>query len=160
MDFRKKGTDKEIYDKYKEQISQGKHSIYLVEKNDFLITKGLYKLIESTQEEKDSFLDEDDGKYWKKIPLDISHEEYMYIKKLHGEIKEHKTRGSGVSILGLVVILIGIIIAITISTVAPYQQETLKLAAIITLLFGFLFIACGTLTEEIKRIYDAIRDLK
>jgi len=160
MDFRKKGTDKEIYDRYIAQISQGKHSIYLVEKNDFLIKKGLYKLIESNQEDKDSFLDEEDGKYWKKIPLVISHDEYMYMKKLHGEIKEHKTRASGIFILGFIIIAIGIGLGIEASTLSLIEKGTAQIIAVIIFLFGFLCIVLGAITGEIKRIYNAIRDLK
>lgn len=160
MDYRKKGTDKEIFDRYKEQISKGKYSVYLVERNDYLIKKGLFKLVESNQEDKDSYIDDEDQKYWKKVPLDITHEEYMYIQKLHGEIKEHKTRASGIFILGLIIIAIGIGLGIEASTLSIIEKGTAQIIAVCTFLFGFLCIALGIITGEIKKIYDAIRDLK
>lgn len=159
MDYRKTGTDEEIYNRYKEQISKEKYSIYLIERNEYLIKKGLFKYIESNEEDKDSILDEEDGKYWKKVPINISHDEYIYIKKLHGELTAHKTKVSGIFVLGLGIIFVGLMAAMVISTMPLIGTTIAVIFGVSSFLFGCLYLALGTIIEEIKIIYESINGL-
>ncbi|PKK99750.1 MAG: hypothetical protein CVV57_01480 [Tenericutes bacterium HGW-Tenericutes-2] len=164
MDIRKTASDQEIIDYYLERLKQTKENVSEFQKKSFLMSKEIYRLVESNQNDKNAYLNPKDGKYWKKEHIKVSDEEFIRIKKFYDAYEENsksiESNQPAAKTVGSIIIILGILFAIIMSTV-PYIGVTIGIVVgVFSFLFGLLYITLGNTISSIDKVYNSLEKIR
>lgn len=163
MDIRKTASDQEIYYHYLEKFKKVDDEVSDFKKNAFLMSKDLCKLVESKQGEANTYLDPKDGKYWKKVPIKVTNEEFLEIKTLsekrEGNASLEYSKPAAKTV-GYAIIIVGFLLAIIISGIPFIGMIYAVMVGISSFLFGLLYITLGNTITSIDRVYDSVERIR
>lgn len=113
--------------------------------------------METQPYENNSYRDPKDNKFWKRVPIDITDEDYVYLKKIHNQYIKNEINIPKAKIAGIIVIVIGFILTLMVSSI-PIIGIYIGLGiGISSILFGILYITLGNILLALNRIYDTIK---
>jgi hypothetical protein len=152
----KTATDKEILNAHIESVKKVEYGISQEEKKRYLMSNGLFKLVETKQYEINSYRDPKDNKLWKRVPIDISDEDFINLRDFHKTHLRDNIKQPAAKIIGQVIILLGIILAFFLSLIPIVGIYIGLITGLSSILFGILYITLGNILFSLNQIYDAV----
>ncbi len=122
-------------------------------KEEELISRGLYRLETSDEYQPYFTYDPDKKIYYKKVPLELTDEEYEQIKKYPVKRKSDLGLASVLILIGVIIIVLGVVFGIAGSN---GDGGTAMLVIIGTFASGIVYIALGVIINLLSEIKNDI----
>jgi hypothetical protein len=163
MTIRKTKGDQEIFDEFINVMDYRRAKEKKEYMNRYLLSKGLYRLVETDKSDPNAEYDSRDLKYWKKIPIEISDEQFQKLLSYDDgstfSDKNIKVIGSSAAtVLGVLIIIVGLLVGIYVFNI-PVIGPVVSIPLIFDCVFtGIICITLGNINQSVKLIKEILKN--